>query len=82
MRKAINFFPQGDFLRKSLEFIYSCCLVSRIIIGTIVNEHVHKNKKRGVKKMNNMSSYNVLVVEDENDIEIAIRAYLNIKCIT
>ena len=32
--------------------------------------------------MNNMSSYNVLVVEDENDIAIAIEAYLNIKCIT
>ncbi len=29
--------------------------------------------------MNNMSSYNVLVVEDENDIAIAIEAYLNIK---
>ena len=27
--------------------------------------------------MNNMSSYNVLVVEDENDIAIAIEAYLN-----
>ena len=32
--------------------------------------------------MNNMSSYNILVVEDENDIAIAIEAYLNIKCIT
>ena len=29
--------------------------------------------------MNNMSSYNVLVVEDENDIAIAIEAYLKIK---
>ena len=27
--------------------------------------------------MNNMSSYNILVVEDENDIAIAIEAYLN-----
>lgn len=27
--------------------------------------------------MNNLSSYNILVVEDENDIAIAIEAYLN-----